>query len=276
LPALYALPAADFHDVTSGGNGVFEAGPGYDQSTGLGSPAAALLAPALAYFDLAPWLAIASGPPKVVAAGQPFDLTVEVENSDGSLDANFVGSVTLRLGDDPGGDALAGTLTAPAVGGYATFTGLMLTRAGAPDTILAASADGPASATTEPFVVAPAAPAQLMVVRSSVSVHGSIGLAIAVVDAYGNLVTSYDGGVTLRWGVHARTKASHARHAGIVAMASGGIATYAHLKPQTPSRRQLIQVEQDGLIAAAVLTLPDRTAGRALTDKASNIQNKNK
>jgi hypothetical protein len=257
LPALYALPAADFHDVTSGGNGVFEAGPGYDQSTGLGSPAAALLAPALAYFDLAPWLAIASGPPTVVTAGRPFDLTVEVENSDGSLDANFVGSVTIRLGDDPGGDALAGTLTAPAIGGYATFTGLMLTRAGASDTILAASADGLASATTAPFAVAPAAPAQLVVVRNSTSVRGSIGLAIAVVDAYGNLVTSYDGGVTLRWGDHARTKTSRARRAGIVAMASGGVATYAHLKPQTPSRRHVLQAETDGLIASAVLEPSD-------------------
>ena len=54
LPALYALPAADFHDVTAGGNGVFEAGPGYDESTGLGSPSAAMVAPALAYYDLCP------------------------------------------------------------------------------------------------------------------------------------------------------------------------------------------------------------------------------
>ena len=64
LPALYALPAADFHDVTTGGNGVFQAGPGYDQSTGLGTPSAGLLAPALAYYDLAPWLGISSGPPR--------------------------------------------------------------------------------------------------------------------------------------------------------------------------------------------------------------------
>ena len=48
MAALYALPADDFHDVTTGGNGVFDAGPGYDESTGLGSPSAALVAPALA------------------------------------------------------------------------------------------------------------------------------------------------------------------------------------------------------------------------------------
>lgn len=42
LPALYRLPAGDFHDITSGYNGYF-AGPGYDLVTGLGSPVANLL-----------------------------------------------------------------------------------------------------------------------------------------------------------------------------------------------------------------------------------------
>jgi hypothetical protein len=263
LPALYALPAADFHDVTTGGNGVFQAGPGYDESTGRGSPEAAMVAPALAYLDLAPWLAIASGPPSVVAAGQPFDMTVEVENSDGSLDANFVGSVTIRLGNNPGDDALGGTLTEPAIGGHATFTGLTLTRAGVGDTILAASVDGAASAATAPFAVAAGAPAQLMMVHTSAAAGGSAGLTVAVVDAYGNLVTSYDGSVTLLSGSHTRRRAPRARHAGIVATASGGIATFAHLKPATASRRHVLQAETDGLIAAAIFTLPDRSTEHA-------------
>jgi kumamolisin len=39
-PALYALPTGDeaFHDITSGNNGAFSAGPGWDPVTGLGSP----------------------------------------------------------------------------------------------------------------------------------------------------------------------------------------------------------------------------------------------
>jgi kumamolisin len=39
-PTLYALPAADdaFRDITSGNNGAFSAGPGWDPVTGLGSP----------------------------------------------------------------------------------------------------------------------------------------------------------------------------------------------------------------------------------------------
>src|SRR6185312_11096946 len=87
LPVLYALPAADFHDITAGGNNVFPAAAGYDQSTGLGTPVAGRVAAALAYYDIAPWLAIGSSSTPTVAAGQPFDMTVEVENPDGSLDA---------------------------------------------------------------------------------------------------------------------------------------------------------------------------------------------
>ena len=49
LPALYSLPAADFHDITTGSNqSGISAGPGYDEVTGLGTPVANLLVPALA------------------------------------------------------------------------------------------------------------------------------------------------------------------------------------------------------------------------------------
>ncbi|HVT80383.1 MAG TPA: proprotein convertase P-domain-containing protein [Phycisphaerae bacterium] len=47
LSKLYALPAADFHDVTQGSNGGFAAGVGYDLVTGLGTPLANLLVPNL-------------------------------------------------------------------------------------------------------------------------------------------------------------------------------------------------------------------------------------
>jgi hypothetical protein len=48
VPAdLYSLPASDFHDITSGNNG-YAAGPGYDFVTGLGTPKANVLVPALA------------------------------------------------------------------------------------------------------------------------------------------------------------------------------------------------------------------------------------
>ena len=54
LPALYALTATDFHDITGRGNGVFAAGPGYDEVTGPGQPVADVLTSGLASFDIAP------------------------------------------------------------------------------------------------------------------------------------------------------------------------------------------------------------------------------
>jgi subtilase family serine protease len=52
LPGLYALAGANYsayyHDVTTGGNGKYSAGVGYDLVTGLGTPKADALVPALA------------------------------------------------------------------------------------------------------------------------------------------------------------------------------------------------------------------------------------
>jgi kumamolisin len=55
-PTLYALPAADeaFHDITSGNNGAFSAGPGWDPVTGLGSPDGTNILTALSSSSTAP------------------------------------------------------------------------------------------------------------------------------------------------------------------------------------------------------------------------------
>ena len=48
-PALYGIPASDaaFHDITSGSNGAYSAGPGWDPVSGLGSPSGENLLTAL-------------------------------------------------------------------------------------------------------------------------------------------------------------------------------------------------------------------------------------
>ena len=53
LPKLYALPASDFHDITTGCNG-YLAGPGYDLVTGLGTPIISKLVTGLAGTSPAP------------------------------------------------------------------------------------------------------------------------------------------------------------------------------------------------------------------------------
>lgn len=52
VAAIYSLPASDFHDVTSGGNG-FSAVSGYDFVTGRGSPRADLLVAGLVNYGVA-------------------------------------------------------------------------------------------------------------------------------------------------------------------------------------------------------------------------------
>ena len=49
-PLIYALTKSDeaFHDITSGNNGAYKAGPGWDAATGLGSPSGENLSEALA------------------------------------------------------------------------------------------------------------------------------------------------------------------------------------------------------------------------------------
>jgi hypothetical protein len=48
---LYSLPLGDFHDITSGTNGGYNAGAGYDLVTGLGTPAANLVVPGLISYN---------------------------------------------------------------------------------------------------------------------------------------------------------------------------------------------------------------------------------
>ena len=232
-------------------------GPATTSSTGLGSPTAGLVAPALAYYDVAPWLAIGSAPPSVVTAGQPFDITVEVENSDGSLDANFTGSLTIGLENDPGGAILGGTLTEPAVDGYATFTGLTLTQAGEGYTILAVSGGGPAAATIAPFAVTAAAPAPTW---SNPSQH----LAPYRSRSWTPTATSRPHSRAASPSSWARTpdlpgRLTTRNSPGRPAPASP---PSAHLKSTGSSHSRIFQATADGITASAVLATPERNAAR--------------
>ncbi len=68
LPMLYSLSAADFHDITIGGNG-YAAGPGYDLATGIGSPVGNLLLPALIGKTTAAPVVTSISPPSGPLAG---------------------------------------------------------------------------------------------------------------------------------------------------------------------------------------------------------------
>jgi subtilase family serine protease len=154
LRALYSLPASDFHDVTSGYNG-FNAGAGYDEVTGLGSPIANLLIPGLIAYGATTQLerlVITVQPPASVSAGSGFGLTVAVEDSSGNVITSYNANLAIALGANPGGSTLSGHPTAPVTNGIATFSGLTLNKPGAGYT-LKVSGGSVAPATTAPFSV---------------------------------------------------------------------------------------------------------------------------
>jgi hypothetical protein len=135
LPALYSLAsnpttyAQDFHDIVNGNNGD-SAEVGYDLASGLGTPIANMLVPALAAYGLAvpSQFSIKTEPPATVAVNGTFGLTVQVEDSQGNPVNS--GSVTVGLANNPGNATLGGKTNEPVVDGLATFTNLFLTEPG--------------------------------------------------------------------------------------------------------------------------------------------------
>ncbi len=152
LPALYTAPASDFHDILYGSNGGFNAGPGYDEVTGLGSPNGSLLIPALVSYHNADQIVVTGQPATNVIVGDSFGIAVSAEDDFGSVDLAYNGTLTLSLENNPGGATLSGDLTATAQNGVAVFDGLSLNATGDGYTLQVTSSDYP-SVTTSAFNV---------------------------------------------------------------------------------------------------------------------------
>ena len=114
-------------------------------------------------------------------------------------ETNFTGSVSLTLAGNPTGATLGGNLTLPAQNGQVTFYGLTLNLAGSGYAILASSSGFVSASTPAITVISP--PATQLVVTAqppaSMADNGDFGLTVAVVDASGDLVSSYNGNVTV-------------------------------------------------------------------------------
>jgi len=163
LPALYSLPAANFHDILYGNNGD-PAGPGYDLATGLGTPVANLLVPALAGYEIPSQMAIKTEPQSPVGVDGIFGLTVQVEDSLGNAVSGS--TVTVALGQNPGGATLGGTLTAPVVDGGATFSNLTLSQPGTDYTLTVTDSAIAGALTTTPITVTTASNATQVAVMA--------------------------------------------------------------------------------------------------------------
>ena len=120
LPMLYQLPASDFHDITSGSNGGYSAGAGYDLVTGRGSPVANLIVAGLVGTPPARRRAGRAPPPSYEVADfsgkgvwrysptagwqqlTPVDATQTVVDASGDVAAEFPGYGVYRYEDSTG------------------------------------------------------------------------------------------------------------------------------------------------------------------------------
>jgi hypothetical protein len=137
----------------------------------------------------------ASAPSGNVLVGAPFSLTVYAKDRYGNTDLSFNGSVTLAFASNPSGATLGGTHTVTAVNGVASFSGLTIDKTGSGYKLRSTSAPLTAG-TTAAFDVT----GQLVMANqppASVTIGVPFGLAVAVEDGLGNVVSSFNGSVTV-------------------------------------------------------------------------------
>ena len=150
---------------------------------------------------------LVSSVPATVVAGTAIGSSIIVTAQDafGNAVTSFNGVVSLALGVNPGGDALAGTTGVTAVNGVATFSNVSLTKAAAGYTIIA-SASGVTPISTGSFSVGAAAPASVVkiggdnqpnLLLSLLGLFLPTPLSVRVTDAFGNPVS----GSTVTWAV---------------------------------------------------------------------------
>ena len=130
-------------------------------------------------------------------AGAPLSPVVEVEllDTEGRRLATSTAPVTVALATGPAGAQLEGTTTVNAVNGVASFSNLIIKKAGTGYSLKATSATF-AEATSPTFEVVPGAPAGLQLTGpASVTAGVAAAFQVSVVDAYANVARGYTGSV---------------------------------------------------------------------------------
>ncbi len=139
-------------------------------------------------------LVVTTEPPDTVAAGTGFSLVVSAEDSFGTVDANFTGTVTVA-------DPTTGTVAQMAASvGVASFSNVVLNQAG-PD-VLSATSAGLAAAATSVINVTALTASQLVLLGpyDTVLTGSPFGLNVLAVDPEGNIDPTFNGSVTLSLG----------------------------------------------------------------------------
>src|SRR5207253_177678 len=141
--------------------------------------------------------------PSNTVAGAAISPAVQITALDpaGNPVPSFTGSVTVALGNNPGGSTLGGTTTVAAVGGVVTFSDLTLDKT-APGYWLTATGLG--TATSSGFNITPGAASQLVFgTQPGTTVAGqqiTPAVKVRALDAFGNVATGFTGAVAVALG----------------------------------------------------------------------------
>src|SRR5213078_51440 len=183
-------------------------------------------------FDITPGtatrLAFTQQPTNTVAGGA-ISPAVQLSALDpaGNLVPTFTGSVTVALGNNPGGSTLSGTTTVAAVNGVATFVDLSLNKT---STGYWLTATGLNTATSSSFNITAGVATQLVFGTEPGTTVANRPITPAVkvraLDAFGNVATGFTGAVAVALG----SNPGSATLSGTTPVAAvGGVATFVDL-----------------------------------------------
>ena len=189
LPALYSLPAGDWHDIVSGysyGSPTYEAGPGYDLVSGNGTPVANKVVS-----DLIAKYTISS--PSSLTAGNSLTVTVTaVDAFSGTTLTHFNGAVQFSSNDSLA--TLPGNVTL--TNGVGTFTVTLKTAGSDTVTVVGAGSDAGSNSATATVTVSPANLNHFTVTAPAIAHEGSaFAITVSAADVYGNTITNFSGTV---------------------------------------------------------------------------------
>jgi hypothetical protein len=146
--------------------------------------------------------------PSATTAGLQFAPAVQVvvQDAHGATVMSASTSITVAIGTNPGGGALSGTSTVPAVNGVATFSNLSIEAAGSGYT-LTASAQGLSGATSAAFTVTPVTPTTRLVfdVQPGTTTTGELispPVQVVVLDDDGNPDVGASQAITITLGAN--------------------------------------------------------------------------
>lgn len=126
--------------------------------------------------------------------GTTFSPAIKVQILDGAGNpTNSAATVTLAIGNNPGGGSLTGTTSVAAVAGVATFTNLKINKAGSGYTLVASSS-GLTAATSSAFTLTPGnATHYSLSAPASATAVASFNVTVTALDAFENVATGYVG-----------------------------------------------------------------------------------